>query len=665
MLTWCDFPDDVRPVWVAADTETHLYVDGRLVTTAELERMATPDTPLSWWREHVTVDCYAWLVSDGKHTACFSTFDAFNAFLASHCIYAVWWYNAKFDFAQIDYAILTAGWTCENGRLTAKNTYKSLHGRQGQRYSLALASARFDAKKGRETIHTTRHYDFCNIIGGGLSKCLQSFNVVDYDGNPIRKLTMDYQGDDAATARAYMENDVTGLYHLIRTADAFISSSFGYHIAGRKPDVMTAGALAKKVMLRFYGGGRDDENIKTFQAFHPITPDGDAWYREKGLYRGGITFINPLYQNKPLRRPLYKYDVNSMYPYNMARMPDIVGVPRAITYDEYLTEKDTADRVYVLEFENVRGRVKRGMLPFWYDSDTLTYTPYVDVRAPLLMFDFEFDELRRWYDFTEIDVRRVLSFKSMPGVQYKAFVDFAYAMKRDAKKSKNAVQEAFAKLLLNSAYGKLSENPRRAQSHRELNPDTGAVVIVDDPIEIDATSTLNVVQGACVTALSRITLLSYIRETCPIPARDFVYCDTDSIHAFTQYPNPDPYTLGALKDETAINGKPVPYTFSVYLAPKTYLLYRCVNGKRETEIHTKGLPKAAILYDAAAGRRGSRFIKPTDTPAALARKFAVGVKYKTLAAMNVRGGKALVPYYKYLCRPDNTVAVDTTLYIDF
>lgn len=664
MLTWCDFPDDARPVWVAADTETRLYVDGELVTTAQLEKMATPETPLKWWRDHVTVHCYAWLISDGIHTACFDTFDAFNTFLTDHCVYSVWWYNAKFDFAQIDYAILSSGWTCTTGKLTADHTYTSLHGRQGQRYSLALATTRHE-RQNREHVHVTRHFDFCNIIGGGLAKCLESFDVCDFDGRPVRKLSMDYQGDDEATARVYMENDVIGLYHLIRTADAFIYDTFGYRIAGRKPDVMTAGALAKKVMLRFYGGGTDRENLKTFQLFHPMTPHGDAYYRETGLYRGGITFVNPIYQNKPLRGKIYKYDVNSMYPYNMARMPDIIGVPYEITPEQYEREKGRTDRVFILELERVRGCVRRGMLPFWYDVDTMSYIAQVDQNAPLLMFDFEFTELCRWYDFDDVEIKRVLCFRAMSSAQYTAFVNFAYAMKRDAKKSKNAVQEAFAKLLLNSAYGKLSENPRRAQSHRELNPDTGAVVLVDDPTEIDTSTTLNVVQGACVTALSRCTLLTYIRETCPVPARDFIYCDTDSIHAFTQYPNPDAYTLGALKDETAIDGRPVPYSFAVYLAPKTYLLYRCYKGKRQTEIHTKGVPKDAVLYDAAAGRVGSRFIKPTDTPATLSKKFAAGVKFKTLAAMNVRGGKALVPYYKYLCRPDNTVAVDALLFIDF
>lgn len=663
-MTWNDFPANIKITWAAADTETRLYIDGCPISTAQLEKMATPETPLKWWREHVTVSCYAWLISDGRYTACFDTFDTFNAFCVEHNIFSVWWYNAKFDFAQMDYAMLSTGWAVTREKLTSPRTFQSLHGRQGQRYSLSLANERNDAQKGRTTLHITRHFDFCNIIGGGLAKCLESFDVRDFDGKPVRKLEMDYQAETGAAERAYMENDVLGLYHLIRTANDFITTTFGYKIAGRRPDIMTAGALAKKVMLRFYGGADDRENLRIFQQMHPILPRHDEYYRANGLYRGGITFINPRYRDKPLRGPVYKYDVNSMYPANMARMPDILGVPWAISYDEYQQQRGRPDRVFILDFERVRGAVRKGMLPFWYDLNTSDYTPYIDVNGNLLMFDFEFAEMQKWYDI-DFAVRRVLVFNAMHGGQYAAFVDYAYNMKRTAKKSKNKVQEQFAKLLLNSAYGKLAENPKRAQSHRILNEETGAVTLVDDDVEIDAATMLNVVQGACVTALSRCMLLQYIRETCPVPARDFVYCDTDSIHAFTQYPRPDAYELGALKDETEIDGRPCPYKFAIYLAPKTYLLYRCVNGQRQSELHTKGVPQSAVLYDPAAGRRARALIRPTDGPAALQRKFAVGVKFRTLAAMNVRGGKALIPYYKYLCRPDNATSVNgDTLFID-
>lgn len=45
-------------------------------------------------------------------------------------------------------------------------------------------------------------------------------------------------------------------------------------------------------------------------------------------------------------------------------------------------------------------------------------------------------------------------------------------------------------------------------------------------------------QVALNATMARVGLLREIRESCPNPSQDFIYCDTDSIHAFTEYQNP-------------------------------------------------------------------------------------------------------------------------------
>lgn len=645
--------------YAAADTEAYTLVDGVRLSSAALYSLGRKK-PKSWWREHTTVNVYAWLITDGRNTACFDTWEAFAQFCADHCVGTVWWYNAKYDFSHIDYAMLTTGWELSTtGRKLTDRAYTSLHGRQGQRYALKCGKTRKTASR-HYTTHMTRHYDLCNIFGGGLDKNLKAFDVRNFDGKPLRKLEMDYQGDDPAKMRAYMDNDVLGLYHLVRTVDAFLFDRWGYRLACEKPDVMTAGGLAKRVLLSYYNGGSKDhvKNVQEFQRWHKLTPDLDGFYRSNGLYRGGITMVNKAYQNRVIHAPIYKYDINSMYPFQMSRMPDPVGWPHALTFEKWEAMPDKNKFMAAYLIDEADGRMRDGMLPMFYDIMTNEYTEQLSISAndlPLLVFADEWTEMQNWYEMT-CHVKQVYFWQAAPAHGFRQFVLDNYELKRESKRTGNKVMEALAKLLLNSSYGKLSENPRKADSHREINPETGAVVLVDDDEKVDANVLLSVVCGALITSMARVQLMRLIRETCPVPARDFLYCDTDSIHALTTYPHPDPYTLGALKDETEVDGVSVPYEYAKYLAPKSYILIRDVNGKREIEAHTKGLPLDTIMYNEKASATENRGRIRKDWPIdKIMKRFAAGEKFIALSAMNVRGGKALVPLAKKLCRMENTI----------
>ena len=645
-MEWNEIKDGTLIEWAAADTEAYTLVCGERVSSAVLDMLAA-EKSAAWWRENTTVYVYAWLITNGRETACFSTWEAFADFCANHRIKTVWWYNAKYDFAHIDYAMLTGGWTLrDKGRLQDKQ-FRSLHGAQGQRYCLSVGRAYKNPNRHTYT-HITRHYDLCNIFGGGLAKNLDAFNVVDFDGKPVRKLEMDYQADTDENAVDYMRNDVVGLYHLVRTCDEFLTAKWGYTLTGGKPDVMTAGGLAKRVLLRYYNGGNTDhaENVKEFQRWHRVSLGADWFYRAHQLYRGGITMVNKNYQNLPLTRPIFKYDINSMYPHQMHQMPDLIDIPRKFSLDEWenFPERENYMAVYMIDY--ARGVMRDGMLPMYYNREKSEYDPQIIVNeweTPLAYFADEWNELQQWYD-VEFNVAHVYAFRKAPAHGFHQFVEDNYEMKRRGKATKNKVLEAFAKLLLNSSYGKLAENPRKELSHREIN-ERGVVTLIEDGTQEDEKCLLSVVDGALITSMARVQLMRLIREICPVPARDFVYCDTDSIAAFTQYANPDPYTLGALKDETEINGVPHPYTWAKYIAPKTYILTRYVDGKREIECHTKGIPAKAVT---------AKFTD--DMPIEEIDKiFAAGVEFVCLSGMNVRGGKALVPIKKYLCRVENTI----------
>lgn len=634
-----------RIEWGAADTEAYLLIDGIRLSSEDVDALGRDGQhPVGWWRKHASVSVWAWLFSDGARLFWCDEFEEFVTFCAEHQISAVWWYNAKYDFAHIDYQLLTHGWTLNPGKKDAPNTYTSLHSDMGARYSLKLWRE-YRARNRHTYTHATTHYDLCNIFGGGLARCLESFDVRYPDGRQIRKLEMNYQaGSEDERSPAYMRVDVDGLYYLVKAASAYLSEHFYIALEGAKPQALTAAGIAKKVLLRHvYPYERTDrEALQAYQRCHRMDVNLDQFLRCEWLYRGGICMVNRRYQNVLIRRPIHKYDYNSHYPAQMHHMTDYIGRPRWISGKAYKSMSTGERRQYIAiaEITELRGQMRPGMLPVWYDNVKREYaeTPIIEPNdTPQLYFVEELSELARWYDVT-MTVSRVALLKREKTPGWAAYVDRVYKDKADGKREKNGVKVAVSKLLLNSAYGKLAENPVRICTHRELN-DEGAVHLIYDPDEVDDRGIMSVIQGAYITALARIGLLQAIRKTCPVPARDFVYCDTDSIHAFTFAPDTDPYTLGKLKDEGT-------YTAAKYLAPKTYFVAHETSDGWEYECHTKGVPIKTVAAE----------ITPSTTPEEVAaRIFCAGRKFVCLAGLNVVGGKALVPIEKYLCREENTI----------
>ena len=220
-------------------------------------------------------------------------------------------------------------------------------------------------------------------------------------------------------------------------------------------------------------------------------------------------------------------------------------------------------------------------------------------------------------------------------------------MKAQAKKDENKTLQATAKLKLNSSYGKLAERLERQKGHYELNEETGAIHFVREEVEVDLTSSMNVIIGALVTCVARCYILSKIREVCaPNIKRNFVYIDTDSIHAFASYDKADAFALGGLKLETTCEAVK-------YIAPKTYIDIKKVNNDGTIdydafEVHSKGINLNAIISDLKKKQKGKKNGKPTLE--LINRKINYGAKYICLVAMNVKGGKVLIPTEKYLAR---------------
>lgn len=645
---------------IACDTETHTYIDGIKMSTedicclfAERDEHGKLIHDTAWARKHVTVDAYAWLVSDGVDFAWLESFEEFTDFCCEHRVKTAWWYNAKFDFAFIDYQILSNGWTSTNGKRMTDRSYNSLHGDQGQRYKLTLAKAYNHSGRDQDRhkhIYKTSHYDFMNIFGGGLARNLKAFNVVDYDGNEIRKLEMDYQGEIDDNAVQYMKNDVYGLFHLVRIADEFLQKECNVSLLKEDPDIMTAGALAKLTLLEsMYGLGDKKANVKRFQQMHKMTVELDQSLRDRYLYTGGKTIANKDYIGKLITRKIYYYDRNSMYPSEMYIMPDLIGGLLPIDakwFDHYRA----LDYQIIYELTDYDFILKDGALAVLYCPFNREYVDDMNsddyFNRSLLMFDFELDTLAQFYDI-HAKINKGFAIKKSKNQGISNFIKKWYDQKAQAKKTNNGVLSQFAKLMLNSSYGKLSQNPQRVNSHREISEDTGAVHLVEDDTNIDEKSLLSVIMGAYITAKARCSLMNFMIEVCgsAIATREHIfYCDTDSIQTDLEYAHPDAYKLGGWKLE-----EDKPFKAGKWLAPKTYVLVQDNNGKHNFVVHSKGVATKVM----------SKLFNEKTSLEEMDDFFHEGKSYQTLCGLNVVGGKALLPLEKQLCRIDNMILHDS------
>ena len=678
------FQNRSRSPYATMDTETHHLLDGADMPSHEtLLQMILETDPKTgerlrtsqWWREHITVEVWAYIVYTPEGWAILESWEETSRFLAQHVIRTVWWYNAPFDFAALDAAKLRNGWryviedrhaeekeaTPERPqivhRVTEPKTYSELASPFGARYTMTEMhpydrTASF-SRSIRKTVKT-RHYDARNLLRGGLEKNLVTYDVRDADGTPIRKRKMDYQAAGADTLTEddllYMQDDARGLWWLIQSFGKQLADDYGIEIRGSKPQVLTASGLAKKLLLRqMYPGMRDDrQRARLYRKLHPIDAELDQRLRDYDLLHGGLVMINPAIRGKRLQYvPIWRYDYNSHYPAIMKAMPHIRGRPQIVEGRAARTEDD---QIRVFEISAIHAVLRDGYIPSWLDPFTHGVTDVIEMtpedHPPIMIFDFELEELEIWY-WAEVTVSRTWIWKGTPCPAFGAFVDDHYNRKAEASARKDKARKETEKTILNGCTGKFSQNPARRIQWRGMGED-GVVRLMQAEIEIDEAAIMSVLQGSYITAMGR-TLL---RKSCRLIAQSahdtvahvIFYTDTDSLHSTVSWSDTDPYALGALKCEND-----APILDAIFVAPKTYAeidaeafvlltaIAREKMGDEQVNIRCKGV-NTELLRD--AWNRG----EPLD------EIYRVGREYPSLTAINVRGGKALLPLPKAVCR---------------
>lgn len=331
---------------------------------------------------------------------------------------------------------------------------------------------------------------------------------------------------------------------------------------------------------------------RELRSLHPQTNarhDHDAKFRP--YYYGGRV---ECFESGVINGRLKVYDVNSMYPFVMRDCIHPKGThyvePHLLALDSDLWFRRFPGRFYfcTVTGEN-RGalpiRAERGSAGLSFNERYGTFrTTCHELRTAIRLGLFRLDRIEQ-------------AFVCADSQQFTEFVDLWSAEKIAAKLSKEKIRETFAKLILNSAYGRFGINPyefyeyyiqiegaplppkRESGSQFEPYESSPEFTIwrarVHDPDEADARGFEDVAIAASITSAARATLMDAIAK-----ANRPVYCDTDSLicEGLTGVRFSDT-ELGAWKLEGEGN--------RIAIAGKK--LYSLVNGDSEIKSASKGV----------------------------------------------------------------------------
>lgn len=278
------------------------------------------------------------------------------------------------------------------------------------------------------------------------------------------------------------------------------------------------------------------------------TPDNGmpAWIRES--YKGAVPLLDPAIKGIELR-DVSVYDVNSQYPDKLRNypLPYGPGIPLGTCDMDRLMRIKSRGKLWIAKVRMV-ANVKPGhratyMLKHRGD-DGNTLADHINDLVGLNSCDHQvitsadMDYIMRDYDIEHIDVIEAIGFEPdidridpvykipIEGHALRPFIDHWYEIKDKAGRDKDKSLKGFAKLILNSLYGKFGANPEHTSAHYNFIDGNMIRLEVDPETEVDDHPYYLPI-AIFTTAYAR----DVISKTCGAVGWDHVaYTDTDSIH---------------------------------------------------------------------------------------------------------------------------------------
>lgn len=392
-------------------------------------------------------------------------------------------------------------------------------------------------------------------------------------------------------------------------------------IAYLKTDCLSLHDIVSKFIARFglnltIGGTA----MKMLKATHPFDPQ--RGYHDK-LYRpyyfgGRVEAI----KTGILRGDWRVYDVNSMYPHVMRELWHPTGGEYVTVYNRAIDKHGRIAGIADAKFYFAKIRCENfGAFPIRVKNEPLNFTVK---KGEFCVTSHELKaaiKCGRAKNITVLEAHAPLQY-----IKFKQYVDKFVGEKIDCKTRGDKAGEIFAKLLLNSPYGKFGQNPEHYYDYwvgEPENPDIYELYSADPHTQniwrkkAEAESYYDVATAASVTGAARAMLMLALDR-----AKNPVYCDTDSIICEGLDLEVDDKRLGAWKlealgDKIAIAGKK---------------MYALKDGKKIVKTASKGVVLTGEEIFELCGGKDKHW--QNDAPA-----FSLGKKRVKFVHRKIKGVK--------------------------
>lgn len=509
----------------------------------------------------------------------------------------VYFHNLKYDGKFIIYYLLKNGYnmieSCENDK-----EFTALIDKTGTFYSI-----RVNYMLNGKLTYTT-FLDSYKIFAYSLAKCAKEFKLEvtkgEMDYNKVR-----YENHEmTAEEKDYLIRDIKILQKIMKYA--------------KEQNLTKKITIASTVMKR-YKDYLSELNIDFRELFPKLSNEMDSNLRK--YYRGGLCVYNDTKINTKIKT--YVYDVNSEYPYILCTSYLPYGRPKKF-YGKYKQNKSYSRYLQHIKCEFY---IKPNFCPMIQLKHTLGFMPNEWVKNSYGEYDLYLTDKELEIFLTTYNV---INLQYIDGYMFRVsqdlFISFLMPMYKAKAETDNAVLRFTNKILLNAFYGKFGLRSKKEGVMYDLQDD----IIKVKRHTLAYVDTIYLPISIFTTADARCYILSYINKN----YKDFIYCDTDSIHLENKATNLpiDNKKLGYFKLEETGVGK--------YLKQKTYYInldkeyqYTDDNGKLITnKITCAGLNKKLI---------GNISID----------EFCYGAEFPKIASKNIIGGVALVETVHKITRP--------------
>lgn len=448
---------------------------------------------------------WAWAVCEVGNPDFFTygnTIESFFEFMEKSNNSTFYFHNLKFDGEFIMVHLFEQGFKhVLKKRDRETKTFTTLISDKGQFYSIEIVF-----KKEGKKINSVKIFDSLKILPFSVSQIAKGFNL------PISKLEIDYKEDRAkgheltAEEIDYIRNDVDIVARALHV------------LFEQGLTKMTQGSNALFDYKRMAGK-------KNFENWFPV-PDYD--YDVRQSYKGGFTYLNPVYKDKDIGEGIV-LDVNSLYPSVMYTCPLPYG-EGVFFQGQY--EEDKLYNLYVQMF-TCQFELKDGYIPTIQLKNNLSFIPtqyltssgHEEVTMCLTSVDLEI--FFEHYEVYNIVYHSGWKFKSTTGL-FKDYIDKWVEVKIESTKNGNKAMRTLAKLMLNALYGKFALNPNVCSKIPYY--DNGMIRYTNG--EKETREPIYIPVGTFITAWARHKTITSAQKVYKM----FAYADTDSLHLELKLP---------------------------------------------------------------------------------------------------------------------------------